>query len=179
MKDKELFKLRYPIGEFVAPRKISSENIKKYIRTIETTPAKLRKTVSGFSKKQLDTPYRPGGWKVRQLVHHLPDSHLNSYVRFKLGLTEKNPTIRTYEEARWAELKDSVKTPVEVSLVLLETLHKRWVILLKSMTSADFKRSIKHPEWGQMKLDKLLAQYDWHCKHHLAHITNLKKRMNW
>jgi len=179
MKDKNLYKLRFPIGEFVTSRKITSGDIKKYIKIIEATPAKLRKAVEGLSKKQLDTPYRPGGWTVRQVIHHLPDSHLNSYVRFKLGLTEKNPIIRTYEEDRWAELQDSLKTPVEVSLLLLESLHKRWVILLKSMTSGDFKRTVKHPEWGQMRLDKLLAQYDWHCKHHVTHIINLKKRMNW
>lgn len=179
MEEKELNKLRYPIGKYAAPKEISTEQIKSYIKTIEDTPAKFRDAIDGLNEEQLDTPYRPDGWTIRQVIHHVPDSHINSYVRFKLGLTENNPTIKTYDEAKWAELDDSRETPVEVSLTLLDSLHKRWADLLRSMSEKDFQRTINHPEHGKMKLDKLLALYDWHCKHHLTHITNLRKRMGW
>ncbi len=179
MEEKELNHLRYPIGRFSAPEEISNEQINNYIQTIEEAPAKYKKAVQGLTKEQLDTPYRPDGWTIRQVVHHVPDSHINSYVRFKLGLTEDKPTIKTYDEAKWAELEDSRETLVEVSLTLLDSLHKRWTDLLRSMTEKDFQRTINHPEHGEMKLDKLLALYDWHSKHHLAHITNLRKRMGW
>jgi uncharacterized damage-inducible protein DinB len=179
MDEKELNELRYPIGRFSAPKEISPEQIKNYIKTIEETPAKYRNAVQDLKEEQLDTPYRPDGWTIRQVVHHVPDSHLNSYVRFKLGLTENKPTIKPYDEAKWAELDDSKDTPVEVSLTLLESLHKRWVTLLRSMTEKDFQKTIIHPERGEMRLDKLLALYDWHCKHHLTHIVNLRKRMGW
>lgn len=179
MEEKELNQLRYPIGKFSAPNEISAEQIKAYIKTIEDTPAKYKKAVQDLNEGQLDTPYRPDGWTIRQVVHHVPDSHLNSYVRFKLGLTENKPTIKPYDEAKWAELDDSKDTPVEVSLTLLESLHKRWAALLRSMTEKDFQKTIIHPERGEMRLDKLLALYDWHCKHHLAHIINLRKRMGW
>jgi uncharacterized damage-inducible protein DinB len=179
MEEKELNQLRYPIGKFSAPNEISPEQIKTYIKTIEDTPAKYKKAVQDLNEEQLDTPYRPDGWTIRQVVHHVPDSHLNSYVRFKLGLTENKPTIKPYDEAKWAELDDSKDTPVEVSLTLLESLHKRWATLLRSMTEKDFQKTIIHPERGEMRLDKMLALYDWHCKHHLAHIINLRKRMRW
>ena len=179
MEEKELNQLRYPVGRFSAPNEISTEQIKTYIKTIEESPIKYRKAVQDLNEEQLDTPYRPDGWTIRQVVHHVPDSHLNSYVRFKLGLTENIPTIKPYDEAKWAELDDSKDTPVEVSLTLLESLHKRWVALLRSMTEKDFQKTINHPERGEMRLDKMLALYDWHCKHHLAHIINLRKRMGW
>ena len=179
MEEKELNQLRYPIGRFSTPDEISAEQIKTYIKTIEESPVKYRKAVQDLNDEQLDTPYRPDGWTIRQVVHHVPDSHLNSYVRFKLGLTENKPTIKPYDEAKWAELDDSRDTPVEVSLTLLESLHKRWAALLRSMTDKDFQKTINHPERGEMRLDKMLALYDWHCKHHLAHIVNLRKKMGW
>jgi uncharacterized damage-inducible protein DinB len=179
MDEKELNELRYPIGGFSAPKEISTELIKTYIKTIEEAPAKYRKAVQDLNEEQLDTPYRPDGWTIRQVIHHVPDSHINSYVRFKLGLTEDKPTIKTYDEAKWAELDDSKDTPVEISLTLLDSLHKRWALLLRSMTEKDFHKTVNHPERGEMRLDKLLALYDWHSKHHLAHIINLRKRMGW
>jgi len=132
-----------------------------------------------LTASQLDTPYRPGGWTVRQVVHHVPDSHLNAYVRFKLALTEDSPTIKPYDEAAWAKLADTAETPVEVSLQLLESLHARWVRLLESMTEADFARQFHHPESGTMSLDTYLSGYAWHCRHHVAHITQLRARMGW
>ena len=179
MEEKELYELRYPIGRFSVPEEITTKQIKSYIKTIEEAPQKYRKAVQGLSEKQLDTPYRPEGWTVRQVIHHVPDSHINSHVRFKLGLTEENPTIKTYDEAKWAELDDSRDTPIKVSLTLLESLHKRWTLLLKSMSEKDYQKTVNHPEWGELRIDKMLALYDWHCKHHLAHILNLRKRMNW
>jgi len=171
--------LRYPIGKFRAPDKITNEMRKNFIKDIEKTPKLLRKAVSGLSRKQLDTPYRPGGWTVRQVIHHLPDSHLNAYVRIKLTLTEDEPTIKPYEEHKWAELSDSFNTPISVSLDLLEALHKRWVNLLKSLSESDFQRNYRHPEIGVVNIDWALSQYSWHGKHHTAHITSLRKRMGW
>jgi uncharacterized damage-inducible protein DinB len=139
----------------------------------------MRAAVAGLTPERFDTPYRPGGWTVRQVVHHVPDSHMNAYVRFKLALTENEPTIKPYEEAAWAELADSASTPVDVSLTLLETLHDRWVRLLRSMTEADFARKFRHPQLGVVPLDKNLALYAWHGKHHVAHITSLRQRMGW
>lgn len=179
MEENELNKLRYPIGKFSPPKSINNEDINNYIRIIEETPDELRKAVENLSDEQLDTPYRPDGWTIRQVVHHLPDSHMNSYIRFKLGLTEENPAIKTYEEAKWAELCDSRDTPIETSLLLLKSLHERWVILLKSMTVEDFKKTVNHPEWGKIRLDVMLALYDWHCRHHLTHVKNLLHRKNW
>lgn len=170
---------RYPIGKFDKKINVTPGMRSAFITTIETLPAKLRKEVESLSDEQIDTPYRDGGWTVRQVVHHLPDSHLNSYVRFKLALTEDNPKIKTYEEHLWAELKDTFETPIEVSLSLLESLHKRWTILLRSLTDEQFNRTLQHPEWGNINLNTTLALYDWHSKHHLAHITELKKRMGW
>ena len=139
----------------------------------------MRAAVAGLTPERFDTPYRPGGWTVRQVVHHVPDSHMNAYVRFKLALTEDEPTIKPYEEAAWAELADSASTPADVSLTLLETLHDRWVRLLRSMTEADFARKFRHPQLGVVPLDKNLALYAWHGKHHVAHITSLRQRMGW
>ena len=171
--------LRYPIGKFKAPDIITSKMRKDFIKDIEKTPRLLRKAVSGLSRKQLDTPYRPGGWTIRQVVHHLPDSHLNAYVRIKLTLTENEPTIKPYEQHKWAELSDSFNTPISVSLDLLEALHRRWVNLLKSLSESDFQRNYRHPEIGVVNIDWALSQYSWHGKHHTAHITSLRKRMGW
>jgi hypothetical protein len=171
--------LRYPVGPFRRPEHLDASQRRRAIDTIAATPAKLRAAVKGLTDAQLDTPYRPGGWTVRQVVHHVPDSHLNAYVRFKLALTENEPTIKPYEEARWAELADSRETPIETSLVLLERLHERWVILLRSMSDEDFARRYHHPETGVQRLDQVLALYEWHGPHHVGHITSLRERMGW
>ena len=170
---------RYPIGKFDQSITVTLGMRSDFINTIEALPAQLKKEVENLSKQQLDTPYRDGGWTIRQVVHHIPDSHINSYVRFKLALTEDNPKIKTYEEHLWAELPDTFKTPIDVSLNLLESLHKRWAILLRSLTDQQFERTFQHPEWENISLSKTLALYAWHCKHHLAHITELKKKMGW
>ena len=149
------------------------------IQEIADTPANLRASVAGLSAEQLDTPYRPGGWTVRQVVHHVPDSHMNSYVRFRLALTEDEPTIKPYDESRWAELADSRTARIETSLALLESLHERWVLLLRSLSPADFRRQFRHPELGVVSLEKNLALYAWHGRHHVAHITSLRERMGW
>ncbi|MCK7526499.1 MAG: bacillithiol transferase BstA [Ignavibacteriales bacterium] len=170
---------RYPIGKFDQSITVTIKMRNDFIKTIEALPQQLRMEVENLSQKQLDTPYRAGGWTIRQVVHHLPDSHINCYVRFKLALTEDNPQIKTYEEHLWAELQDSFKTPIDVSLSLLESLHKRWAILLRSLTDKQFEKTFQHPEWGNITLSKTLALYAWHSKHHLAHITELKKKMGW
>lgn len=170
---------RYPIGKFDKNITITKEMRKDFIKTIETLLSQLKKEVENLSQLQLDTPYRDGGWTIRQVVHHLPDSHINSYVRFKLALTEDNPQIKTYEEHLWAELPDTFKTPIDVSLNLLDALHTRWAILLRSLTDEQFEKTFQHPEWEKITLSKTLALYAWHSKHHLAHITELKKKMGW
>jgi hypothetical protein len=170
--------LRYPVGTFTYGTYVEEQK-PQYLNEIEQTPAWLRAAVKGVSDAQLDTPYRPGGWTVRQVVHHLPDSHLNCYVRFKLALTEDEPTIKPYAEDRWAELGDSRTTPIEVSLTLLESLHERWVRLMRSLTPRDWKCTFRHPERGVMALDKTLAMYAWHGRHHVAHITDLRARNGW
>ncbi len=150
------------------------------VRRIAAAPGQVRAAVAGLDDAQLDTPYRPGGWTVRQVVHHLPDSHLNAYTRIRLALTEDTPTIKPYEEARWAELPDARLLPVEVSLALLEALHARWVPLLQGLGAADGARPLRHPEHGRfMNVDELLALYAWHGEHHVAHITGLRERMAW
>jgi DinB family protein len=169
----------YPIGRFSFPESSTPEQRRQWIDEIAKAPARLRAAVAGLTPEQLDTPYRPGGWTVRQVVHHLPDSHINSYVRFKLALTEEEPTIKPYDEALWAELPDTPATPVEVSLTLLDSLHGRWVPLLGSLSEADFARQFRHPELGMVRLDRNLALYAWHGRHHVAHITSLRERMGW
>lgn len=162
--------LRYPIGRYTWEGP-SAERRRADIAAIESLPGQLRSVVEGLSEERLDTPYRPGGWTARQIVHHVPDSHLNAYVRFKLALTETEPTIRPYEEAAWAELADTRRTPVAVSLTLLEALHERWVILLRSLAEADFERTFLHPDIGEPRsLDWLTGLYAWHGRHHLAHV---------
>ena len=171
--------LRYPIGTYQAPQDISAQQIEDWIAEIAAAPKSLRSAVDGLTAEQLDTSYRPGGWTVRQVVHHVPDSHLNSYIRFKLALTEDEPTIKPYMEDRWAQLADYQNTPIETSLTLLTSLHDRWVTMLTSMQPADFSRSFKHPESGVLNLDQVVGLYAWHGKHHVAHITSLRQRMNW
>jgi uncharacterized damage-inducible protein DinB len=171
--------LRYPIGKFSYDGHLTEDQKRNSLDDIAHTPAKLRAAVSGLSEPQLDTPYRPGGWTVRQVVHHVPDSHLNAYVRFKLALTENEPTIKPYAEDRWAELADTKTTPLEVSLTLLDSLHDRWVRLLRSMSPEEWKRTFLHPALGAMTLEKTLASYAWHGRHHVAHVTGLRKREGW
>ena len=171
--------LSFPIGKFAPPAEIGQEQVKTWIEDIAALPAKLRAAVEGLTDEQLDTPYREGGWTPRQIAHHVPESHMNAYIRFKLALTEDNPTIKPYAEDRWAQLDDTQSTPVEVSLQLLESLHERWVRLLRSLTPDQWKRTFRHPDMGEMTLDKTLALYVWHGKHHVAHITELRKRMSW
>jgi uncharacterized damage-inducible protein DinB len=170
---------RYPIGRAEMEKELSPERRRELIDQIEETPARLREAVTGLNAEQLDTPYRPGGWTVRQLVHHVPDSHMNAYVRFRLALTEDEPAIKTYEEARWAELPDSRSVPVDVSLTLLEALHRRWVALLRALPEADYQKTLKHPDWGTINLDELLGLYSWHGRHHVAHVVSLRERMGW
>ncbi len=176
----ELETLRYPVGKFSNPFDVAKEDINLWIGTIEDLPKLVRDAVKNMNDAQLDTTYRDGGWIIRQVVHHIPDSHMNAYVRFKLALTEDNPTIRPYFEDRWAELADSKTAPIEVSLDIIESIHKRWVMVLRNMNAADFKRTFYHPESKVTRtLEVNLALYAWHSRHHLAHISDLKKRMNW
>lgn len=168
---------RYPVGKYERRETLSPEERAAHIEAIAATPRKMRDAVAGLTAQQIETPYREGGWTLRQVVHHVPDSHLNSYVRFKLALTEETPTIRPYDEAAWAELADSRDTPIETSLMLLESLHDRWVRLLRSMSEADFARTLKHPESGTMSLDTMVSLYAWHGRHHVAHITSTRERL--
>ena len=171
--------LRYPIGPFKRSGAPTDEEVQQAINHIAEAPAYLRRAVQSLTNEQLNTPYRPGGWTVRQVVHHVPDSHLNSYCRFKLALTEDEPTIKAYHEDRWAELEDSRVTPVEVSLDILEALHTRWVTLLRSMAPSEFERTFRHPELGAVTLAQNACLYSWHGRHHAAHITALRERMGW
>lgn len=171
--------LRYPVGRFQRPDALTPVARREAIDAIAQCPANLRAAVSGLDEAQLDTPYRPDGWTVRQLVHHVPDSHANAYIRFKLALTEDTPTIKTYDEAAWATLSDSQTTPIETSLRMLESIHDRWVRVLQAMSAAEFERTLDHPENGRMTLDQLLAMYAWHSRHHVAHVRNLRQRNGW
>lgn len=170
--------LRYPIGKFQRVENATDAQRRASIAAIAEAPARLRQAVAGLNEQQLDTPYRPGGWTVRQVVHHLPDSHMNAYVRFKLALTEHEPAIKTYEEARWAELADT-KAAIEPSLLLLDNLHQRWIVLLNSLAPSDWQRKLRHPEAGLLTLDSMLQLYSWHGRHHVAHITSLRERNGW
>ena len=171
--------LRYPIGGVNKPDEITYAHRKQWIDEIEEAPALLRAAVAGLSDEQLDTPYRPDGWTVRQVIHHVPDSHLNAYVRFRWALTEDDPPIKAYDEKAWAELPDARTAPIDVSLTLLDAVHARWLLLLRSLTAADCALTIQHPENGPMTVDDLLAIYAWHGRHHAAHITSLRARMGW
>jgi hypothetical protein len=171
---------RYPIGKFtydsVPP---TGDQRQKLIDDIAQSPSALRAAVKGLSEQQIETPYRDGGWTIRQVVHHVPESHMNAYIRFKLALTEDEPTIKPYMEDRWAMLPDVQSTPLETSLSLLELLHDRWVRTLSTIQPEGWKRTFRHPELGTVPLEKSLALYSWHGRHHIAHITELRKRMGW
>ncbi len=180
MDNKELNKMKFPIGEFVAPDPVTEEDLQGFISDIERLPADLKKLVKDFSDEQLNTPYRDDGWTVRQVVHHIADSHINAFIRFKLTLTEDIPTIKPYFEDKWAELEDGKNLPVDISLSLLTFLHHRWITLLRSMNKKDFQKEFFHPEHGkEFCLDELTGMYSWHGKHHYAQINELKKRMRW
>ena len=179
MEEKELEKLRYPIGLHDMSKEVSENDVREFIGIIENFPGRLRRSVEGLNDEQLDTRYREGGWTVRQVVHHVADSHVNSYVRFKWTLTEDRPAVKAYYEDRWAELPDGKGAPVEASLSLLDAIHNRWVILLKSLSMEDLKKKFEHPESGEIILDRNIGLYAWHCDHHLAHIEGLKERKGW
>ena len=169
---------RYPIGKFTPVSTLATADRIAAIEQITAAPGTFRRAVAGLNDTQLDTPYRTGGWTVRQVAHHLPDSHMNAYMRFKWGLTEQSPAIKTYEEKDWAKTPE-MRAPIAMSLDLLTALHQRWVTLLRGMSPADFARTIKHPEWGTPSLDAMLALYAWHGRHHTAHVTSLRQRMGW
>jgi DinB superfamily len=171
--------LSYPIGKFDFKQTVAPGRYPGLIEEIAGAPALYRDAVRGLDDAQLDTPYRPGGWTVRQTVHHVADSHMNSYLRMRLALTEAEPTIKPYDQKAWAELSDSRTAPVEVSLQLIESLHARWVVLLGTLSGADFARAFRHPEIGLVRLDTNLALYAWHGQHHAAHITGLRQRNGW
>jgi hypothetical protein len=172
--------LRYPIGKFKYDGPMTDARRAECVVRIAAAPAALRAAVAGLDDAQLDTPYRPDGWTVRQVVHHVPDSHVNAYTRIRLALTEDTPTIKPYEEARWAELFDARSLPVEISLRLLEALHARWVPLLQRIGAAEGGRRFRHPEHGRlMTIDEVVAMYAWHGEHHTAHVTGLRERREW
>jgi hypothetical protein len=171
--------LSYPIGKYESKTALTPAEREEAIAQIAEAPKRMRDAVGGLSAGQLDTPYRPGGWTVRQVAHHVPESHMNAYIRLKLALTEDEPTIKPYEEGLWAELPDVRETPVEVSLALLESLHLRWDILLRLLRPADFARRLRHPAIGVMTVDNLVHHYAWHGRHHVAHITSLRQRKGW
>jgi len=170
---------RYPIGKFQQPLEATPALRQQAIEIIAEAPAKLRSVVEGLSPVQLDTPYREGGWTVRQVVHHVPDSHLNAYIRLRLALTEEQPTIKPYEENLWAQLPDAKTGPIEMSLMLLDALHDRWTRLLRVLTDDQFGRVFLHPDHGPRTVDWLLFLYAWHGRHHTAHITELRKQRSW
>jgi hypothetical protein len=173
----DLEKLRYPVGRLVRhPTPLDARDRVACIDVIEQAPPRFRALVHGLNDAQLDTPYRPGGWTIRQVVHHVPDSHLNAYVRMKLAVTEDTPAIKTYEEARWAELPEAKSGQVEMSLALLEALHCRWVAFLRALPEADFRKPFVHPDWGTVAVEESIALYAWHCRHHAAHIENAHVR---
>jgi hypothetical protein len=169
---------RYPVGKFHRAAADLSDHAAA-IATIAALPENLRSAVCGLTAAQLDTPYRDGGWTVRQLVHHIADSHINAYVRMRLALTEDWPTIKPYQEKLWAELSDGATAPIDLSLELLDALHARWALLLHSLTAQQWQRGYVHPENGRQTVAEVVALYDWHCRHHVAHIVELRKRKDW
>lgn len=171
--------MRYPVGVYIKPASISRADRERFIEEIAATPGNLRKAVAGLNDARLDTPYREGGWTVRQVVHHMPDSHMNAYIRFKLALTSTDPLIQTYEEGLWAELPEAKSGPVEFSLALLDAIHARWIAAIRSLPPGSFARRYRHPESGLTSVDEQLADYSWHGRHHVAHITALRRRMGW
>ena len=175
----EVERLKYPMGRFRARSGLTAADRQAHIEDIAALPKDLRAVISGLSPEQLDAPYRPDGWTVRQVVHHLPDSHIHGYVRFKLAVTEIDPTVKTYDEAAWAELTDAQGEEIESSLLLLEALHRRWTPFLRSLHEEQFQRALLHPELGRVTLETNLQLYAWHGRHHLAHITRLGERLGW
>ncbi|GMK40993.1 putative metal-dependent hydrolase [Paenibacillus sp. CCS19] len=174
------YNLQYPIGKFAVEGPVHEEQRTAWIGEIERLPEELSAAVAGLSEEQLETPYRDGGWTIRQVVHHLADSHMNSYMRFKLAATEELPTIKPYYEDRWAELADGAHAPIELSLQLLKSLHTRWVYFIKSLRPEQFDRAFVHPEHGRaMTLNDALGMYAWHGRHHVAHIAGLRERKGW
>ena len=172
----DLEELKYPIGKFIKPKRITLESISRWIDEIEHLPHQIRVAVEGLNDKQLDTPYRPDGWTIRQVVHHLPDSHMNSYIRFRWALTEDKPKIKAYHEDRWAELQDAKHGNIDISLILLEAIHIRWALLLRSLSLEQLHKSFIHPDSKkEVRLDENIGIYAWHGKHHLAHIENCVK----
>ena len=170
---------RYPVGRFVFDPDITNDKRQGWIDEIACAPWKLRAAIAGLDDEQMQTPYRDGGWTIPQVIHHLADSHMNSFIRFKLALTEDNPTIKPYKEAAWAELTDGRDAPVELSLKLLDVLHERWALLLSSLSAEDWTRTFNHPERGPLTLDQNLQLYAWHSRHHIAHITSLREQKGW
>ena len=170
---------RYPIGKYERKNSLTADERRSAVEAIAATPARLRDAVKGLSETQLNNPYREGGWTVRQVVHHLPDSHMNAFIRFKLALTEDTPEVKPYDEAKWAELIDSRETPTETSLTLLDSVHDRWVRILRSLHDEDFRKSVRHSEHGLINLDALLGLYAWHGRHHVGHITSLREGKKW
>jgi hypothetical protein len=167
----DLEQLRYPVGRM--PRNsapLDARTREEYIGVLESMPARVRTLVNGLGDAELDTPYRPGGWTVRQVVHHVPDSHMNAYVRMKLAVTEDQPTVKTYEEGRWADLPEAKSGAVAMSIDLLDALHRRWVAFLRALPERDFRKTFSHPEWGIVSIDDSLGMYAWHCRHHTEHI---------
>ena len=170
---------RYPIGRFAFPETITTSDNETHIGEIAEAPTQLYEAVASLSEEQLDTPYREGGWTVRQVVHHLADSHCNSFLRFKLALTEDEPTIKPYDQVAWAELPDAKSAPILPSLELLDSLHSRWVILLRSLSSDQLRRGFNHPELGPVRVDRNISLYAWHGRHHVAQINSLRQRQGW
>ena len=175
----DIEKLKYPIGRYQLEDIIDKDSINNWIKEIESLPEKLIAAVRGLNKEQLQTPYRPEGWTVQQVVHHIADSHMNSYIRFKLALTENKPIVKPYDQKLWAELADTKSVDVKVSLDLIKSLHKRWTTLLYQLTEEELEKEYLHPESGMKNLKETICNYAWHGNHHLAHITSLKQRMNW
>lgn len=172
--------LKYPVGTFTWPVEVSMEELRNAIQVIEAFPGKIRKAVEALNEEQLDTPYRPEGWTIRQVVHHCADSHMNAYIRFKLALTEDTPTIKPYDQTSWATLADSITLLPESSLIIIKGVHTRWVVIMNCMTPEDWSRQYNHPEYNKKyALKQLAVMYAWHCEHHLAHITRLIERMGW
>ncbi len=171
--------LRYPIGEFKFEGPLTEDQRRACFDKIEETPARMRAAVAGLTEEQLEMPYRPGGWTVRQVVHHVPESHMTSYLRLKLAVTENEPVIKPYDEDSWAKLDDAQQAPIELSLDLLESLHKRWMWFLRTLKPDDYQRTFRHPEIGVVSIDKNIALYAWHGPHHVAQITALRERMRW
>lgn len=176
----DIEKLKYPIGRLAIPETVSSELRHQHIQSIKQLPQKLKEVIGIMNEDQLDTPYRPDGWTVRQLIHHIADSHMNAFTRFKLGMTESEPTIRPYDQAAWCNMEDAKQLDPALSMDIISGLHGRWVKVLSDMTAEDFDKNIIHPEMKKkLKMNELLCIYGWHSEHHLAHITGLRDRMNW